>query len=298
MSNDPGRLYVIATPIGNLEDITLRAIRVLGEVDLIAAEHVPVARTLLRHFEIDTQVIPYHDRGHDAQRLVERMHKGQSVALVSDAGTPGVSDPGRNLIGVAVEAEIQIVPIPGPAASIALWSVSGCRLTRCLLARLSAPQDWESDVPNSNRSPSEQLGPSSSSHRAACSTRSGTSRSHARRPPRCRTRTDQTARTDLARLSWGCHRGILPAEGRIHHLDHPTARRDTSLDGLRDRRRPRRRCSTGCVESKGSKVRRSAVWPPATRRLRAVAVRPRPLTFQTETARTLEIDNQTDTPAT
>ncbi len=125
MSNDPGRLYVIATPIGNLEDITLRAIRVLGEVDLIAAEHVPVARTLLRHFEIDTQVIPYHDRGHDAQRLVERMHKGQSVALVSDAGTPGVSDPGRNLIGVAVEAEIQIVPIPGPAASIALWSVSG-----------------------------------------------------------------------------------------------------------------------------------------------------------------------------
>ena len=125
MSNDPGRLYVIATPIGNLEDITLRAIRVLGEVDLIAAEHVPVARTLLRHFEIDTQVVPYHDRGHDAQRLVERMHDGQSVALVSDAGTPGVSDPGRNLIAAAVDADIQIVPIPGPAASIALWSVSG-----------------------------------------------------------------------------------------------------------------------------------------------------------------------------
>ena len=125
MSNDPGRLYVIATPIGNLEDITLRAIRVLGEVDLIAAEHVPVARTLLRHFEIDTQVIPYHDRGHDAQRLVERMRDGQTVALVSDAGTPGVSDPGRNLIAAAVDADIHIVPIPGPAASIALWSVSG-----------------------------------------------------------------------------------------------------------------------------------------------------------------------------
>ncbi|MCY4618776.1 MAG: 16S rRNA (cytidine(1402)-2'-O)-methyltransferase [Chloroflexi bacterium] len=125
MSNDPGLLYVVATPIGNLEDITIRALRVLGEVDLIAAEHVPVARTLLRHFEIDTQVIPYHDRGHDAQRLVERMHDGQSIALVSDAGTPGVSDPGRNLIGAAVKAEIQIVPIPGPAASIALWSVSG-----------------------------------------------------------------------------------------------------------------------------------------------------------------------------
>ena len=125
MSNDPGRLYVIATPIGNLEDITLRAIRVLGEVDLIAAEHVPVARTLLRHFEIDTQVIPYHDRGHDAQRLVERMRDGQTVALVSDAGTPGVSDPGRNLIAAAVDADIHIAPIPGPAASIALWSVSG-----------------------------------------------------------------------------------------------------------------------------------------------------------------------------
>ena len=90
MSNDPrvepsvkpGLLYVVATPIGNLEDITLRALRILGEVDLIAAEHVPVARTLLRHFEIDTQVIPYHDRGPDPQRLVERIHNGQTVALV------------------------------------------------------------------------------------------------------------------------------------------------------------------------------------------------------------------------
>ena len=133
MSNDPrvepslkpGLLYVVATPIGNLEDITLRALRILGEVDLIAAEHVPVARTLLRHFEIDTQVIPYHDRGPDPQRLVERIHSGQTVALVSDAGTPGVSDPGRNLIAAAVEADLQVVPIPGPAASVALWSVSG-----------------------------------------------------------------------------------------------------------------------------------------------------------------------------
>ena len=124
-SVEPGLLYVVATPIGNLEDITLRALRILGEVDLIAAEHVPVARTLLRHFEIDTQVIPYHDRGPDPQRLVERIQGGQTVALVSDAGTPGVSDPGRNLIAAAVEADLQVVPIPGPAASIALWSVSG-----------------------------------------------------------------------------------------------------------------------------------------------------------------------------
>ena len=120
-----GVLYVVATPIGNLEDITLRALRILGEVDLIAAEHVPVARALLRHYEIDTPVVPYHDRSADARRLVERMRQGQSVALVSDAGTPGVSDPGRRLVAAAVEADIAVAPIPGPASSTALWSVSG-----------------------------------------------------------------------------------------------------------------------------------------------------------------------------
>ena len=123
--NHEGVLYVVATPIGNLEDITLRALRILGEVDLIAAEHVPVARVLLRHYEIKTPVIPYHDRGPDAQRLVERMKNGQAVALVSDAGTPGVSDPGRNLVAAAVDSQIKVVPIPGAASSVALWSVSG-----------------------------------------------------------------------------------------------------------------------------------------------------------------------------
>ena len=125
MNNKPGTLYVVATPIGNLEDITLRALRILGEVDLIAAEHVPVARVLLRRYEIETPVIPYHDRGPDAQQLVERMQNGQAVALVSDAGTPGVSDPGRNLVAAAVRAGVQVVPIPGAASSVALWSVSG-----------------------------------------------------------------------------------------------------------------------------------------------------------------------------
>ncbi len=128
--NQAGVLYVVATPIGNLEDITLRALRVLSEVDLIAAEHVPVARVLLRHYEIDTPVIPYHDHGPDAQRLVERMLQGQSVALVSDAGTPGVSDPGRNLVAAAVDSDINIVPIPGAASSVALWSVSGSESPR------------------------------------------------------------------------------------------------------------------------------------------------------------------------
>ncbi|MCY3733701.1 MAG: 16S rRNA (cytidine(1402)-2'-O)-methyltransferase [Chloroflexi bacterium] len=125
MPNEPGILYVVATPIGNLDDITLRALRTLREVDLIAAEHVPVALTLLRHFEIDTPVLPYHDRGPDAQRLIQRIEQGESVALISDAGTPGVSDPGRNLVAAAVDADLHVVPIPGPAASVALWSVSG-----------------------------------------------------------------------------------------------------------------------------------------------------------------------------
>ncbi len=125
MPDQSGALYVVATPIGNLEDITLRALRILREVDLIAAEHVPVARVLLRRYAIDTPVIPYHDHGPDARRIIERLQRGQSVALVSDAGTPGVSDPGRNLVAAAVAADLAVVPIPGPAASVALWSVSG-----------------------------------------------------------------------------------------------------------------------------------------------------------------------------
>jgi 16S rRNA (cytidine1402-2'-O)-methyltransferase len=131
--NQSGVLYVIATPIGNLEDITLRALRILGEVNLIAAEHVPVARVLLRHYEIETMVVPYHDRGPEAQRLIQRMQHGQSIALVSDAGTPGVSDPGRQLVAAAVEAEIRVVPIPGAASSVALWSVSGAQSPRVQL---------------------------------------------------------------------------------------------------------------------------------------------------------------------
>ncbi|MDE2746011.1 MAG: 16S rRNA (cytidine(1402)-2'-O)-methyltransferase [Chloroflexota bacterium] len=133
MSTDPGTLYVVATPIGNLEDITLRALRVLREVDLIAAEHVPVALALLRHYEIDTPVLPYHDRGPDPQRIVERIERGQSVALVSDAGTPGVSDPGRNLVAAALDAGFDVVPIPGAAASVALWSVSGAESPQVML---------------------------------------------------------------------------------------------------------------------------------------------------------------------
>lgn len=133
MADAAGALFVVATPIGNLEDITIRALRILRDVDLIAAEHVPVARVLLRHFEIDTPVQAYHDRGADATRLVARMQRGESVALVSDAGTPGVSDPGRRLVAAAAEAGVKVVPIPGPASPITLWSVSGAESPRVQL---------------------------------------------------------------------------------------------------------------------------------------------------------------------
>ena len=125
MPSDPGTLYVVATPIGNLEDITLRALRTLREVDLIAAEHVPVALTLLRHFEIDTPVTAYHDRGPEPQQLVERLRGGESIAIVSDAGTPGLSDPAHAVVAAAREAGLTVAPIPGASAGATLWSAAG-----------------------------------------------------------------------------------------------------------------------------------------------------------------------------
>jgi len=125
MPTDPGTLYVVATPIGNLDDITLRALRILREVDLVAAEHVPVAVALLRHFEIETSVVAYHDHGPEAGRIVGRMLNGESVALTSDAGTPGMSDPGHALVAASRDAGLRVVPIPGPTASAALWSAAG-----------------------------------------------------------------------------------------------------------------------------------------------------------------------------
>jgi 16S rRNA (cytidine1402-2'-O)-methyltransferase len=123
----PGRLFVVGTPIGNLEDITLRALRVLREVDLIAAEDTRVSARLLGHYGIATPLTPYdqHSRGQKAQLLVEELRSGKSVALISDAGMPGVSDPGWDLVGEALEAAIEVVPVPGPTAAIAALTVSG-----------------------------------------------------------------------------------------------------------------------------------------------------------------------------
>ena len=124
-----GRLYIVATPIGNLEDITLRALRVLAEVDLIAAEDTRDTRKLLNHFEIATPCRSYY-REREAQRseeILTRLAAGESVALVSDAGTPGIADPGAMLVNRAREAGFTVVPIPGPSALTTLLSVAGQR---------------------------------------------------------------------------------------------------------------------------------------------------------------------------
>lgn len=125
MSN--GTLYIVATPIGNLEDITLRAIRVLKEADLIAAEDTRHTRNLLSKYEIETQLTSYHDHNKEekAPVLVARLLEGKNIALVSDAGTPGISDPGYFLINLAIDQQVPVVPIPGTTAAIAALSISG-----------------------------------------------------------------------------------------------------------------------------------------------------------------------------
>jgi len=129
-----GILYIVATPIGNLEDITLRAIRVLKESDLVAAEDTRHTRHLLDRYQIDTQLTSYHDHNKEekAPVLVARMLEGKSMALVSGAGTPGISDPGYFLINLAIDRKIPVVPIPGATAAIAALSVSGMPTDRFL----------------------------------------------------------------------------------------------------------------------------------------------------------------------
>jgi 16S rRNA (cytidine1402-2'-O)-methyltransferase len=120
-------LYIVATPIGNLEDITLRALRVLKEVDLIAAEDTRHTRKLLSHYSISTPLISYHAHNQASRgpELIRRLANGENVALVSDAGTPGFSDPGADLVARSWDAGVKVETVPGPAAGLAALSLSG-----------------------------------------------------------------------------------------------------------------------------------------------------------------------------
>ncbi len=118
---------MVATPIGNLEDITLRALRVLKEVDLIAAEDTRHTVKLLNHFEISTKLTSYHEHNKykKGEHLLEELERGKNIALVSDAGTPGISDPGEEIIQLAIQNDIEIITIPGPTAAISGLLLSG-----------------------------------------------------------------------------------------------------------------------------------------------------------------------------
>jgi 16S rRNA (cytidine1402-2'-O)-methyltransferase len=122
-----GTLFVVATPIGNLEDITLRALKVLKAVQLVAAEDTRRTGILLRHFDIEVPIISVHEHNERArvEKIVGRLSKGESVALVTDAGTPGVSDPGAALVGAIRGAGFRIEPIPGASAVAAAISAAG-----------------------------------------------------------------------------------------------------------------------------------------------------------------------------
>ena len=122
-----GTLYLVSTPIGNLEDITLRALRILKECDLIAAEDTRVTRKLLSHFDIHTPLTSYHQhtRENRSEALIQKLKDGASVALVTDAGTPGVSDPGAELVSRAIAEGVTVIPVPGASAVLAGLAASG-----------------------------------------------------------------------------------------------------------------------------------------------------------------------------
>jgi 16S rRNA (cytidine1402-2'-O)-methyltransferase len=132
---DSGILYVVSTPIGNREDMTLRALRILKSVDLIASEGVKHTSGLCRHFGIKTKLIRYnqHNQQEKGPQLLKKLKSGSDIALVTNAGTPGISDPGGALIRQAMEEDIKVSPIPGPSAFLAALSVSGLRTTERVL---------------------------------------------------------------------------------------------------------------------------------------------------------------------
>lgn len=127
MEEKTGILYLVATPIGNLGDMTLRALEILKTVDVVLSEDTRVTGNLLRHFEIKKPLVSFHEHTDrdKAETLIDRLEKGENMALVTDAGTPGISDPGNVLVSLAAKREIKTVPIPGASALGAIISVAG-----------------------------------------------------------------------------------------------------------------------------------------------------------------------------
>ena len=140
-----GKLYLCATPIGNLEDITLRVLRVLKEVDLIAAEDTRNSIKLLNHFDIKTPMTSYHEynKMEKAYTLIEKMQEGLNVALITDAGTPGISDPGEGLADMCYDAGIEVTSLPGPAACITALTLSGLSTRRFAFEAFLPPDKKE-----------------------------------------------------------------------------------------------------------------------------------------------------------
>ncbi len=141
-SIEPGKLYVVGTPIGNLEDMTFRAVKTLQTVDLIAAEDTRHTGKLLQHFQIKTPQISYHQ--HNQKRripeLLDSLQQGKSIAIVTDAGMPGISDPGYELVKACVDAKISVVPIPGVSACLTALSVSGLETDRFVFEGFLPPK--------------------------------------------------------------------------------------------------------------------------------------------------------------
>jgi len=137
-----GTLYLVATPIGNLADITHRALDVLNKVALIACEDTRHTRKLLQHYGIDTRTISYHEHNEQdrARQLVELLREGKDVAIVSDAGTPAISDPGFRLVRAAIESEVTIVPVPGPSALISALTAAGLPTDEAYFAGFLPPR--------------------------------------------------------------------------------------------------------------------------------------------------------------